>query len=43
MPFDRSRRERQRRLSEDAIEIPEVLVAQLERIAERNSEKDARL
>jgi|HubBroStandDraft_5_1064220.scaffolds.fasta_scaffold97052_1 delta1-piperideine-2-carboxylate reductase len=33
MPFDRSRRERQRRLEENAIEVPDVLVAQLERIA----------
>jgi LDH2 family malate/lactate/ureidoglycolate dehydrogenase len=37
MPFDRSRRERQKRLSENAIEIPDVLVAKLTRIAERNS------
>jgi LDH2 family malate/lactate/ureidoglycolate dehydrogenase len=37
MPFDRSRRERQKRLYEDAIEIPDVLVAELTRIAERNS------
>ena len=29
MPFDRSRRERQRRLSENAIEIPDALAAQL--------------
>ena len=29
MPFDRSRRERQRRLSENAIEIPDALGAQL--------------
>jgi len=35
MPFDRSRRERQRRLAENAIEIPDVLVTQLLRIAER--------
>jgi delta1-piperideine-2-carboxylate reductase len=35
MPFDRSRRERQRRLAENAIEVPDVLVVQLERIAER--------
>src|SRR5580658_6767436 len=33
MPFDRSRRERQRRLAENAIDVPDVLVAQLERIA----------
>lgn len=32
MPFDRSRRERQRRLAENAVEIPDVLVARLERI-----------
>jgi delta1-piperideine-2-carboxylate reductase len=35
MPFDRSRQERQRRLSENAIVIPDVLVAQLARISER--------
>lgn len=35
MPFDRSRRERQRRLAENAIEIPDVLATQLSRIAER--------
>jgi delta1-piperideine-2-carboxylate reductase len=35
MPFDRSRRERQRRLAENAIEVPDVLVAQLVRISER--------
>jgi delta1-piperideine-2-carboxylate reductase len=34
MPFDRSRRERQRRLSEDAIEIPDALAAQLARLAQ---------
>jgi LDH2 family malate/lactate/ureidoglycolate dehydrogenase len=33
MPFDRSRQERQRRLAEDAIEIPDVLVTQLEQIS----------
>ncbi len=32
MPFDRSRRERERRLSENAIEIPDALVTQLQRI-----------
>ncbi len=32
MPFDRSRQERQRRLSGNAIEIPDVLFAQLARI-----------
>ena len=37
MPFDRSRQERQRRLAGDAIEVPDVLVTQLGRIAERNS------
>jgi LDH2 family malate/lactate/ureidoglycolate dehydrogenase len=36
MPFDRSRRDRQRRLAEDAIEIPDIIVMQLERICERN-------
>src|SRR5580658_5141528 len=35
MPFDRSRLERQRRLSENAIEIPDVLVTQLKRISVR--------
>jgi delta1-piperideine-2-carboxylate reductase len=35
MPFDRSRRERERRLKENAIEIPDILYAQLVRIAER--------
>lgn len=35
MPFDRSRDERNRRLSENAIEIPDVLVTQLARISER--------
>jgi delta1-piperideine-2-carboxylate reductase len=34
MPFDRSRRERQRRLSENAIEIPDLLAVQLARISE---------
>jgi hypothetical protein len=34
MPFDRSRRERQRRLAENAIEIPDVLFAQLARICD---------
>jgi LDH2 family malate/lactate/ureidoglycolate dehydrogenase len=33
MPFDRSRQERERRRAEDAIEIPDVLAAQLELIA----------
>jgi delta1-piperideine-2-carboxylate reductase len=32
MPFDRSRQERQRRLAGNAIEIPDVLFTQLERI-----------
>jgi delta1-piperideine-2-carboxylate reductase len=32
MPFDRSRQERQRRLAEDAIEVPDVLFTQLERL-----------
>lgn len=34
MPFDRSRRERQRRLSENAVEIPDALAAQLARLAQ---------
>jgi LDH2 family malate/lactate/ureidoglycolate dehydrogenase len=33
MPFDRSRHERQRRLSENLIEVPDVVVEELERIA----------
>jgi len=36
MPFDRSRRERQKRISENAIEVSDVLVAQLTAISERN-------
>ncbi len=35
MPFDRSRRERERRRKENVIEIPDVLYVQLVRIAER--------
>jgi LDH2 family malate/lactate/ureidoglycolate dehydrogenase len=35
MPFDRSRLERQRRLAENAIEVPDTLVSQLERITAR--------
>jgi delta1-piperideine-2-carboxylate reductase len=35
MPFDRSLRERQRRIAENMIDIPDVLVAQLAHIAER--------
>jgi delta1-piperideine-2-carboxylate reductase len=34
MPFDRSRQERQRRLSENAIEVPDVLFTQLTRICD---------
>jgi LDH2 family malate/lactate/ureidoglycolate dehydrogenase len=34
MPFDRSRLERQRRLAEDAVEVPDVLVTELVRIAD---------
>src|SRR5580704_5277515 len=34
MPFDRSRRERQRRLDENAIEVPDVLFTQLTRICD---------
>jgi len=37
MPFDRSRQERQRRLCEDAIEIPDILLLQLAQIAERKT------
>jgi delta1-piperideine-2-carboxylate reductase len=35
MPFDRSRQERARRLAENAIEVPDVLLAQLSDIAQR--------
>jgi hypothetical protein len=35
MPFDRSRRERDRRRAEDSIEAPDELVAQLRQIAGR--------
>ncbi len=35
MPFDRSRRERQRRLAENVIEIPDVVADQMTRIAGR--------
>jgi delta1-piperideine-2-carboxylate reductase len=34
MPFDRSRLERQRRLTENAIEIPDVLFTRLKRICD---------
>jgi delta1-piperideine-2-carboxylate reductase len=37
MPFDRSRAERQRRRAENAIEVPEQLVAQLIEIIERDA------
>jgi LDH2 family malate/lactate/ureidoglycolate dehydrogenase len=33
MPFDRSRRERERRLAENAIDVPDILVTKLELIA----------
>jgi len=33
MPFDRSRRDRQRRLAEDTIEVPDALVNQLKKLA----------
>lgn len=36
MPFDRSRIERERRLAEDAIEVPDAIVDQLTRIALRD-------
>jgi delta1-piperideine-2-carboxylate reductase len=36
MPFDRSRRERTRRLAEDAVEVPDVLATQLQRITQRD-------
>jgi LDH2 family malate/lactate/ureidoglycolate dehydrogenase len=35
MPFDRSRQERKRRAAENSIEVPDLLVAQLMRLAER--------
>jgi delta1-piperideine-2-carboxylate reductase len=35
MPFDRSRQERARRLAENAIEVPDVLLTQLSEIAQR--------
>jgi LDH2 family malate/lactate/ureidoglycolate dehydrogenase len=34
MPFDRSRRDRRRRLDSDRIDIPDVLFEQLTRLAE---------
>jgi LDH2 family malate/lactate/ureidoglycolate dehydrogenase len=37
MPFDRSRRERERRLAENAIDVPDVLIAALAPIAGRGS------
>ena len=40
MPFDRSRRERERRLAEDAIEIPDVFYNQLLRISERKPQRE---
>ena len=36
MPFDRSRLERARRLTEDAIEIPDILAGQLAKIVEES-------
>jgi hypothetical protein len=33
MPFDRSRRDRRRRMASDRIDVPDVLFAQLTRIA----------
>jgi LDH2 family malate/lactate/ureidoglycolate dehydrogenase len=39
-PFDRSRQERQRRISENAIEIPEILYRQLTEISERLARED---
>jgi LDH2 family malate/lactate/ureidoglycolate dehydrogenase len=37
MPFDRSRQDRRRRLADDCIEVPDMLLAQLRRIAEPES------
>ncbi|HEY3823347.1 MAG TPA: Ldh family oxidoreductase [Bryobacteraceae bacterium] len=34
MPFDRSRQERKRRRAENAIDVPDLLIAQLKRLAE---------
>jgi hypothetical protein len=39
MPFDRSRRERERRLAENAIEIPDVFYNQLLRVSERKPQR----
>jgi delta1-piperideine-2-carboxylate reductase len=36
MPFDRSRQERRRRLAENAIDVPDVVVTELTRISDRN-------
>jgi delta1-piperideine-2-carboxylate reductase len=35
MPFDRSRRDRQKGLAEDAIEVPDVLFTQLTQISQQ--------
>ena len=37
MPFDRSRHERAQRLKENAIDVPDAIVEQLEKIGERNA------
>ena len=37
MPFDRSRRDRERRLAEDRIDVPDMLFEQLRRIAATGS------
>jgi hypothetical protein len=37
MPFDRSRQERQRRIADDLIEIPDQMGFELKRIADRNA------
>ncbi len=37
MPFDRSAAERRRRLAEDAIEVPDFVLARLSEMVEKNS------
>ncbi len=39
MPFDRSRQERQRRISENAIDVPDAIVAQLYAISARTTRR----
>jgi delta1-piperideine-2-carboxylate reductase len=42
MPFDRSRAERKRRMAENAIEVPDILIEQLERIVSRAEDAASR-